>query len=614
MNKYFKLIINFVFLLSSPSLFAGTIVEGCPIESFSYGYNYLMGNPADATSLDDPGWSRSPIFELQRKEECLYCVAAESCAGEYNVYEMNSELEYYYSLYQKAEVSGVSDSFLSSAAFTGSEEYYYQQHNVFGLGRVNVQAEGACQLFTAWRDPNCSEVEFDTGFANAIAAFPTSTQDPNWFAQVQDFFYYFGTHFMLTGHLGARWIYESQFTQVDYDAMYASNIDVTAAAELSAEFYRTNELSGEYESEEETVMRQTYDSLIDINRIIVIGSRPPEDVSFGEWANNIENPIPQEYELAPISQLLTSSFFPNDPNIQAKRAVMETAYLIYCSYIDNCHEPKPPKIVHIKETETGKYPTKNMIAATCPEDYLLIAGGCQSEMLDEPMNWNLPSFKPLLSEQSYYCMANVDIAALSPYYTGLTATATCLHKDYVEEVVVKDCEGLTGYATDQCMVTCEPGYELTGGGCESDSVDLNSPWKVTASNPVYIDMDKQQRAWSCRASEVEGTRTNNQKVYGYALCTRFAPETIEDINIKTDYSGVNETYTNGDIVTCDTGYQILTGGCAVPAMSRPSEEWKVIKSQPASSIAWSCLGQMDLGTRTHFQDVQTDALCIKFNK
>jgi len=75
--------------------------------------------------------------------------------------------------------------------------------------------------------------------------------------------------------------------------------------------------------------------------------------------NNIENPIPQKYQMSPISELFTANYFPNDPQIDQKRIVLQAAYEIYCSSVPGCHEL--PKILHISKSEIANLKSSNRI-------------------------------------------------------------------------------------------------------------------------------------------------------------------------------------------------------------------------------------------------------------
>ncbi len=617
MNHFLKkILITLAIAINYAPVFAEEITVDCPddyLDYFHLGYDLVKGNPANYGT--DPGWRTKIFNETLPEPACLHCMLSDGCKGGYISHDMESEIDYYQRLMEKVNVSETSDDFLSSYSFTGSAEYTYQQQDIFGLGLINVQAEAVCQVATASRTPYCYDFVFSSGFSKAIAEFPTSTDTPNWYDQVHDFFVIYGTHVVETASLGARWSYESLFTQISYEAMRALDINIDAAAEISAEFYRTKGASAAGEHEEETEMRVLFDTSAYEQSAIVIGSTPPQGLNFGEWANNIDNPIPEEFELKAISDFLTANFFPNDPEIAKKREVMQAGYLAYCASVPNCHLPQSAEVKHVRVTEEGLYTTKNWLEATCPDNYSLIAGGCQSEPAEEPYNWILASIKPVLTHNTFFCMTNIDYPSSSlSLLKGLSVTASCMRNDLVKDRNLKNCTGLTGRLVSECTAYCDPGFVVTGGGCESNDIDLSQPWKVTHSAPVYNN-NGTQSGWHCRIAQDAGSNVINQTALGNAVCTQFT-QAASDQKIITELSGTAGWETNGSIVQCEEGYTLLSGGCSVPIHAdHEFDEWKVIQSHPANSNAWSCLAQYDLNSNGYYrQDVQTSALCVKFDE
>jgi hypothetical protein len=385
-------------------------------------------------------------------------------------------------------------------------------------------------------------------------------------------------------------------------------IDIDAAAEVSAEFFRTKEASGQYESEKETELRLAFDGATSKHRGIYLGDPPPSDLDYSTWVNNIKTPIPISFTVSPISELLTPKLFPDDPNIELKRAVMEAAYELYCDAVPGCGKPQPPsppepiKIVRLSNSVDGKYYRQNMVGVTCPENYHLVSGGCKTEPLPgEPNFWYLSSLKAI--GNTYQCIANEDYGT-SNFYRGVTAYATCLHKDWVKNIVTANCEGPTSQFGSACVATCPIGYKVIGGSCESNAPQEYSPWKVERSNP-YFGSDAVE-GWNCRVSEDFGSRTYYRKALGYAQCIQYPEEELQDSKLITEYSGTAGKFTNGSNVSCELGYDVLGGGCDAGG-------WKIIETQHTlDQRGWSCLGQEDVGTEAYNRDVRTDTLCVKF--
>jgi len=56
--------------------------------------------------------------------------------------------------------------------------------------------------------------------------------------------------------------------------------------------------------------------------------------------------MPFKYSLEPISSVLTTGYFPDDPKIETKQLSMEMAIADWCDHQEKCHvpiNPPPPK-------------------------------------------------------------------------------------------------------------------------------------------------------------------------------------------------------------------------------------------------------------------------------
>ncbi|MFI4957139.1 MAG: MAC/perforin domain-containing protein [Gammaproteobacteria bacterium] len=579
----------------------------CPTDYFYRGYDLFKGNPAAETW--DPGW-REPIMEKTLRDPCVYCSSATSCAAKYQVFDMQTDLDYLASLSQSAFVSGDSEDFFKETSFTGSAEYYYHQEDVFGAGLVSVKAEGACQLYEGGRSFGCTDVTFSSAFLNAVADLPISTQDPKWLEKTQAFFNSFGTHMAGNLSLGARWGYESLFTRASYEGLRAGNVDINVAAEASAELFRTKGASAAFESQQTKSMRVAFDAAREQGGAYFLGAPPPESLTFSDWANNIENPVPQKYTLKPIAELLNSKFFPEDVDIDGKRAVIEAAYATL--------QPEPPILVNVMKSEKGKYQTKNRLSVACPDNYQLISSGCKTEPRNvDGAYWIIASLKPVNNEAQ--CIVNMDYypyydASSDVNYKGLDVSATCLRNDYIEEKQVVTCDGPVGMYASECVAKCPVGFDVTGGGCESNSPDEQWPWKTSRSTPLR-NTSEHWSGWSCKMGEDGYTGTYNRMAKGYAVCVRYTDGVVADQKILSEQSGTVMQYTNGSEVSCGMGYDALSGGCSVPVFEQAYLEWKIVETLPMSNgKSWGCFAQEDGGTLRYNQDVRSDALCVKFNK
>ena len=308
----------------------------CPQEYFYRGYDYVMGNPV--VNGGDPGW-RLPIIHDGR--EALTCSWYPASGGSRH-YETKNELDYYKQLDRKVSVFEYIDQedFLKPTAFTGSAEFEYQRRDVFDNDLINIQSEAYAQPFDGIIVPYSGYV-FSPDFLSALAELPVSTDEPDWFNKVKHFFTNYGTHMIGKSSLGALWIYEAQFTKENYLTLALTG-DLYVGLTASAEYYRSNGTSIVYESERDTKARLMVEDYAEKQHSISVGTQPPSSAHFleflGEW-DDVMKPIPTSFELHAISTLLSTNMFPNDPNIESKRKVMEAGYKLYCDSIANCHIP-----------------------------------------------------------------------------------------------------------------------------------------------------------------------------------------------------------------------------------------------------------------------------------
>jgi len=604
LRRCLRLILSLFFFSIVCAAYATAPNPKCPTDYFYRGYDLFKGNPAAETW--DPGW-REPIMEKKPRDSCVYCSSATSCAAKYQVFDMHTDLDYLSSLSQSAVVSGDSEDFFKETSFTGSADYYYHQEDVFSAGLVSVKAEGACQLYEGGRSLGCTDVTFASAFLNAVADLPTSTQDPKWLERTQVFFNSYGTHMAGNLSLGARWGYESLFTQASYEALRAGNLDIMLAAEASAELFRTMGASAAFESQQTKDMRVAFDAAQEQQGAYFLGAPPPASLTFADWANNIENPIPQKYTLKPITELLNSKFFPEDPNIDGKRVAMEAAYGML--------QPEPLTLINVMKSEQGKYQTQNSLSVACPDNYQLISMGCKTEPKPDDEYWLMTSLKPINNEAQ--CIVNMDYHPdFHLYYHGLDVSAICMRSDYIVEKQVVTCDGPVGKYASECIAKCPAGFDVTGGGCESNIPDEEWPWKISRSTPLR-NTTEHWSGWSCRMTKDNYTSEAffNRAAKGYAVCVQYAEGVIADQKVLSEQSGTALPYSNGSEVSCGTGYDALSGGCDVPFHDQSSLEWKIVETLPMNNgKGWGCIAQKDIGSGLFNEDIRSDALCVKFNK
>jgi len=127
-----------------------------------------------------------------------------------------------------------------------------------------------------------------------------------------------------------------------------------------------------------------------------LGSHPPPDGRWQTWAANVAaSPYPVEYELAAITSLLTTKFFPGMPSneLTTRLTLLTAAYNSYCSGIPGCGVPDPDRVPVQQAVSTFRHST----TVSCPPTYWLLSCGIANSMVSnygDLGRWAIPSSRP----------------------------------------------------------------------------------------------------------------------------------------------------------------------------------------------------------------------------
>jgi hypothetical protein len=151
--------------------------------------------------------------------------------------------------------------------------------------------------------------------------------------------------------MGGSSFYFSTFTQAALSAMESANVDVTAASSLDFLAHSTADITQDSHYQDWL----TYNSSKRSSSAHGIPAPAPScggDMcsDFSAWSSQIQaldgtgpGPFPLDMSLVGISDLLTSKFFPNDPNITRKQSgLLEYLNTEYCGQVPNCGPPQSP--------------------------------------------------------------------------------------------------------------------------------------------------------------------------------------------------------------------------------------------------------------------------------
>ncbi|WP_034336981.1 MAC/perforin domain-containing protein [Deinococcus misasensis] len=226
---------------------------------------------------------------------------------------------------QFGETATISGGIPLIAKFSLSESYSQS---------FNQKSSTQSSTLYTWREVRLVTVNFtpalddpppmvmDTDFANAVGNLSTSSaSDPTY----QQFIQQFGTHYSTSVGFGGR---AYQYTVVEattFSSMVAQNIDIQAGASGAFDIF-TGSASGSYNQQNTQNYQQATESSTTLKNFS--GGRPFDD--WDHWVSSVvDQPVPIALTLAPLSDLLTSTNFPNDANIGTKQGFLETAISNY---------------------------------------------------------------------------------------------------------------------------------------------------------------------------------------------------------------------------------------------------------------------------------------------
>jgi hypothetical protein len=158
----------------------------------------------------------------------------------------------------------------------------------------------------------------------------------------------------------------------------AIGLDINVSASYAGEFSISASALTKYQQE----LARNFTSLTTSQSLFFVGGKPPADLNPIEWMNSVQRtPMPIRYQLNPLYELLTSQFFPNDTNINAKATNLQTYLLtMYCQellsegQLSSCSapppDPPPPTLPNV---------TCRFCDTDCGGDYPVMVGQAQHQ-------------------------------------------------------------------------------------------------------------------------------------------------------------------------------------------------------------------------------------------
>jgi len=317
------------------------------------GYNLVLGDPSGSSeTLQDPGWVILPAIQLTyllnkttsdgryQVPDQVVVIPALSCAFESSAETSTQLSDYQNTLKVDVSVSGGYNGGLVSAAFSASAGFQEASQEITNQNLVIIYTKSVCQTYEAKLlafspIPNVTE-----NFRALVAQLPLDDDDP---IVYWEFIATFGTHYSQGINMGAKAVIQYLLSSISYQNLQSQDVDVSVGASLSYlgafGMVINNDTTGykDYVAFKNSISSQT---------TMGIGALPPVQsnvTSWYAWEQSINNePVPMQYDLASIANLLNEDLFPNDPNILQKQANLLAALETYCGAVPHCFSPPPP--------------------------------------------------------------------------------------------------------------------------------------------------------------------------------------------------------------------------------------------------------------------------------
>ena len=325
-------------------------------------YNIFKGNPRSTSGLD-------PGFTLRNMNRFLYrnnltttdgrysipdnthATSSPSCSFDFSSAATDSISSYYNTLKVdvKADFSGW------GASFSASADYKEVHENSVSHKYRYVASHANCQVYDA-SIPKINAASLNPAFKKAVHKLPSESTT---LEDYMDFIQHWGTHVVFKLTMGGRYGVQSSITNSDYTTMASTGLDIKAAAEYSG----IVSLNANAATSSQKEQAEQFESYRTDYQIYQIGGKPPlnETLSTFEWARTVkDNPLPLRYTLLPLTDYLTSQYFPNDKDISKKQSKLHDAAIEYCKSLDlpnitYCTNDGPTSDPKIKVTFVKKF-------------------------------------------------------------------------------------------------------------------------------------------------------------------------------------------------------------------------------------------------------------------
>eukprot|EP00112_Aurelia_sp_Birch-Aquarium-sp1_P017851 Seg418.9 transcript_id=Seg418.9/GoldUCD/mRNA.D3Y31 product="hypothetical protein" protein_id=Seg418.9/GoldUCD/D3Y31 len=270
------------------------------------GYNIMKGYPLAIGH--DPGLTK-PIFKSdyggkRQTADCRYSVPKGlivvpdiSCLTSFTSEVIKDSYQLTKSLDVSAKVSAKS-SFVGK--FSASAEYKSKSSELSSKETVYINSEAKCDYYLSEID-EIQPPSLDESFILKVRSLKNTNESIN------NFFDYYGTHFLKRVTFGARFVYENKISKSNLQTIESSSSGVSLEASASLGALASFSAKAKLSVSKEKVANQ-FRELVETSTVS-IGAPPEASGDPLVWASKVkENPVPTKFEMVGIENLFTQTY------------------------------------------------------------------------------------------------------------------------------------------------------------------------------------------------------------------------------------------------------------------------------------------------------------------
>jgi hypothetical protein len=319
------------------------------IDYLARSYDMFQGNPHFTREPNDPGIGLRPIFDLTYKLNKLTSdrryylpdhvtgIITESCGINTNTQVITGEESYSKSL--KVDVGlevGVTYKNIN-AGFKASSDFQEVSSNIYNYKQNYLYSSAKCSVYTVLYE---ELPPLSSNFIKDIRALPERYNS----LAYCEFLDKYGTHYFSEMVLGARYGYQYKIKAEEMARAKQKNLNINLALSIKAETKTNSTLNGTVSAGYGTNENEEskFGKLLEDERIISVGSRPPADKNPSTWAEKVyDNPAPVQFKLRPIFEIVTAEKVP-----MAEKVYHNPAFLQFVSNLRSMmiHEATGEKV------------------------------------------------------------------------------------------------------------------------------------------------------------------------------------------------------------------------------------------------------------------------------